>query len=118
MVMVDGDMMARVFDNLFSNAVRYGSEGKYIDVLLEKNNENAIVKVINYGRCIPEKDLPFIFEKFYRSEYSRSDKTGGAGLGLAIAKNIIELHKGMIKVTSEKETTVFEISMKLIGNKT
>ncbi len=117
MVMVDGDLMARVFDNLFSNAVRYGSEGKYIDVLLEKNNENAIVKVINYGRCIPEKDLPFIFEKFYRTEYSRSDKTGGAGLGLAIAKNIIELHKGTIKVTSEKETTVFEISMQLIGNK-
>jgi signal transduction histidine kinase len=115
MVMADGDLLARVFDNLLTNAVRYGREGKYIDILLEKSNGKAVIKVANYGKCIPEKDLPFIFEKFYRVEQSRSDKTGGTGLGLAIAKNIIELHNGTIKAYSGNGETIFELSLPLLS---
>ncbi len=109
----NGDMLVRAFENILTNAVRYGKNGKYIDIDLVQSNNTVIVKITNYGNTIPKHFLPFIFERFYRIEPSRSEATGGAGLGLAIAKSIIELHSGQISAYSDKEKTTFEIHLKI-----
>ena len=67
------------------------------------------IRIINYGRLIPKKDLEHIFDKFYRVDDSRSSETGGTGLGLAITKNIVNLHGGKISVKSDLYGTIFEI---------
>ena len=113
LIFADGDMIVRVFENLISNAIRYGKAGKHVDIELSNDNSQAIVKVINYGEPIPESELPYIFEKFYRLEKSRSENTGGTGLGLAIAKNIVELHEGRISAYSQNSCTVFEVRLKI-----
>jgi signal transduction histidine kinase len=118
----DGGKLARVFENLIQNAIRYGSEGKYIDIRLKDTEERVEIEIINYGNAIPQVDLPHIFNRFYRVEKSRSRFTGGSGLGLAIAKSIIDLHDGTIDVMSTPGRTVFTIkllkgfSSKEIGN--
>ncbi len=112
-IIADGDLLARVFENLITNAVRYGSEGKYIDIELSVNLSNAVVKVTNYGTPISQKDIPYIFDRFYRAEQSRSQQTGGTGLGLAIAKNIVELHCGSISVATGDNSTTFEVKLSL-----
>ena len=71
------------------------------------------VSVTNFGYVIPEKDLPLLFNKFYRVEHSRSAATGGTGLGLAIAKNIVDMHGGDIHVTSDLNGTVFTVKLKV-----
>ena len=105
----DGNLLARLFDNLINNAIKYGSEGKVIRVEVEEIQEQVIVKVINYGYIIPQKDLDLIFNKFYRVEQSRSENTGGTGLGLAIVKNIVDMHHGRISVKSSLDGTEFEV---------
>lgn len=115
-VAADGDMLARVFDNLIANAIRYSHDSKYMDVELTKDNFTAVAAITNYGAPIPPDSLPHVFEKFYRVEQSRSEATGGAGLGLAIAKNIIDLHNGSISVSSDKNKTTFEVTLKLMEN--
>lgn len=112
-ILGNGDMLVRAFENILTNAVRYGKNGKYVDIVLLQKNNTAIIKITNYGNTIPKHFLPFIFERFYRIEPSRSEATGGAGLGLAIAKSIIELHSGQISAYSDKEKTTFEISLKI-----
>lgn len=107
----NGDLIARVFDNIISNAVRYGNEGQYVDIELFQQENIAVARIINYDSLIPKDELDNIFETFYRVEKSRSTKTGGTGLGLAIAKNIIELHGGSISADSNYERTVFEIKL-------
>ncbi|MDR2903042.1 MAG: HAMP domain-containing histidine kinase [Clostridiales bacterium] len=109
----DGYLLARVFDNLISNALRYGAEGKYIDAEIKITEGCAVIGIINYDSPIPAEELPHIFESFYRIEKSRSVLTGGTGLGLAIAKNIVELHGGEISVQSDILKTVFEIRLAL-----
>ena len=69
------------------------------------------MQVINHGRTIPKEKLEHIFEKFFRLDSSRSAATGGAGLGLAIAKEIVTLHGGMIEVRSEQEVTIFTLKL-------
>jgi len=105
----DGNLLARLFDNLINNAVKYGSEGKVIRVEIEDMQEQVTVKVINYGYIIPKKDLDLIFNKFYRVDQSRSENTGGTGLGLAIVKNIVDMHHGKISVKSSLDGTEFEV---------
>lgn len=105
----DGNLLARLFDNLINNAIKYGSEGKVIRVEIEEVQEEVMVKVINYGYIIPQKDLDLIFNKFYRVEQSRSEQTGGTGLGLAIVKNIVDMHGGKIAVKSSLDGTEFEV---------
>lgn len=107
----DGDLLVRVFENLVSNAIRYGQAGKYVDIELDRRDDRIIVRIANYGEPISQYDLPHIFDRFYRVEKSRSDKTGGSGLGLAIAKNIIELHGGTISAYASQQRTVFEIEL-------
>lgn len=115
MIEADASMMVRVFENLVSNAVRYGSDGVYIDIELESEQGDAwsVVRVANYGSPIDEAQLALIFERFYRAEVSRSRETGGAGLGLAIAKSIVTLHGGEIRAFNDHEQgrTVFEVRL-------
>lgn len=115
MIMADGDMLARAFSNLLGNAVKYGKDGKNIRIRINRNGENVSIAVINYGKVIPEKDLEYIFDRFYRVEGSRSEETGGSGLGLAIAKRIVIMHGGTIKARSDMEGTVFEVSLKVVN---
>ena len=107
----DGELMARAIANLLTNGIKYGKDGKKIIIDLYRENENGDlhIRIINYGRLIPEKDIDHIFDKFYRVEESRSLQTGGAGLGLAITQNIVELHGGSVNVKSDLSGTVFEI---------
>ncbi|WP_142332192.1 sensor histidine kinase [Bacillus cereus] len=110
-VQADGDKLVRVFENLIINAIKYGRDGKYIDIVVREENNLVLIDVINYGDSIPTTDLPYIFERFYRVEKSRSVQTGGSGLGLAIAKSIVELHDGAIEVYSDVEKTVFTVKL-------
>lgn len=107
----DGELLARAFGNLMGNAIKYGAEGKQIQIEIQNYPETHRVRVsiINYGRLIAPKDLDKIFDKFYRGDTSRSSKEGGTGLGLAIAKNIFDMHNGMIRVRSDEGGTVFEV---------
>lgn len=107
---VDPDLMARAVQNLLSNAVKYGKDGKQIIIRLEKGR-NVTFSVTNYGLVIPEKSLDMIFERFYRVEGARSPGTGGTGLGLNIAKEIITLHGGIITVESGLQGTVFSVEI-------
>lgn len=107
----DGTLLARLFDNLINNAVKYGADGKRIDVKIIAENNIVKIAVINYGKVIPQDELPLIFDKFYRVDQARNSSTGGTGLGLAIAKNITELHHGVIEVTSDLGGTVFSVTL-------
>ncbi|MGX6443827.1 sensor histidine kinase [Neobacillus sp. K501] len=111
MVEADGTKLARVFENLISNALKYGSEGKFIDLYAKVDAEKIKIEIINYGNPISSLDLPFIFERFYRVEKSRSDSDKSSGLGLAIAKGMVELHGGTIGVESDQERTVFTVTL-------
>lgn len=112
-ISADGNLLARVFDNLINNAIKYGSDGKRIDVSIKSDSQNITVFIINYGKIIPADELPFIFNKFYRVEQSRSTSTGGTGLGLAIAKNIVEMHGGSIEVKSDLAGTAFIVRLRV-----
>nr|WP_233153139.1 HAMP domain-containing sensor histidine kinase [Lysinibacillus odysseyi] len=110
-VMGDGNKLARVFENLIQNAIRYGREGRYIDITLSESNGVLEIEIANYGQAIPSFDLPYIFERFYRVEKSRSHQTGGSGLGLAIVKSIVELHGGHIAAESSAGRTAFTVKL-------
>lgn len=109
----DGNLLARLFENLLNNAIKYGKDGKLIRVELEKKEEHAVVRVINFGYVIPASELNHIFRKFYRVEQSRSQNTGGTGLGLAIVEQIVQLHHGTVSVKSDLNGTVFEVTLPL-----
>ena len=113
MINADGNLLARLFDNLINNAIKYGAEGKRILVKIHATESIVTVSVTNYGYVIPKEELPLLFEKFYRVEQSRSSNTGGTGLGLAIAKNIVDMHGGMIGVTSDLKGTVFTVRLQV-----
>lgn len=113
MILADGNLLARLFDNLINNAIKYGADGKRILVKVHGGEELVTIQVINYGFVIPADELPFIFNKFYRVEQSRSTHTGGTGLGLAIAKNIVDMHGGTIDVTSDLSGTVFTVKLQV-----
>jgi len=112
-ISADGNLLARLFDNLINNAIKYGADGKRILVKVNGNEEQVTISVVNYGYVIPTEELPLIFNKFYRVEQSRSTDTGGTGLGLAIAKNIVDVHGGVIDVTSDLSGTVFTVKLKV-----
>lgn len=111
----DGDLIARLFENLINNATKYGADGKQLRVNVRYGGgEYVTIAVTNFGHIIPEKELPFIFDKFYRVEQSRATTTGGTGLGLAIVKTIVDLHGGSIEVESDLENgTTFTVRLRL-----
>lgn len=108
----DGNQIMRLFENLFSNALRYGEGNKQIDVSAIKESNMAIVKVTNYGEEIPNVDLPYLFERFYKVDKNRT--TTGTGLGLAIAKSIVEKHGGIVTAESKNRKTSFIVKLPLI----
>ena len=112
-VLADGDMLARAFENLISNAVKYGKDGKVIRVTAKREGDEVKIMIVNYGTIIPQEDLPYIFDRFYRVEQSRQESTGGTGLGLSIAKSIIEKHGGRIQARSSMAGTAFEVYLKI-----
>lgn len=109
----DGNLLARLFDNLIENAIKYGADGKRVLVKIHAEGETVTVSVTNYGYVIPADELPLIFNKFYRVEQSRSSSTGGTGLGLAIAKEIVDMHGGTISVASDLNGTVFTVKLQV-----
>lgn len=109
----DGNLLARLFDNLINNAIKYGAEGKRVLVKVYAQEDTVQVSVTNYGYVIPETELPLIFDKFYRVEQSRSTTTGGTGLGLAIVKNIVDMHGGTISVKSDLNGTEFLVTLQV-----
>lgn len=107
----DVDKMQRVFDNLLRNAVNYSYPDTVIQITVAWEEEGLQIVFCNHGQTIIPEKLERIFEQFYRLDTSRSTKSGGAGLGLAIAKEIVELHGGKIEAESRDETIVFRIKL-------
>ncbi|MGG2933518.1 HAMP domain-containing sensor histidine kinase [Bacillus pacificus] len=107
----DGKLLARVFENLLTNAVRYGYDGQFVDLNGYIDNGEVVVQVMNYGDSIPEEDLPYVFDMFYTGDKSRTENRGGTGLGLFIAKNIVEQHNGKISAESNVVRTMFEVRL-------
>lgn len=107
----DVDKMQRVFDNLLINAVNYSFPSSTINISVKQNENGTTIKFINHGNTIPKEKLNRVFEQFYRLDSSRTTKTGGAGLGLAISKQIIEIHGGTISAESSNDTISFTISL-------
>ena len=102
-VLGDSDRLAQVLDNLLENATRYSPEGSTVAVEIFKSGGECQCVVRDSGRGIPEKHLPFIFERFYRADNSRNRQTGGAGLGLAIARALVQAQGGRIQADSVKD---------------
>lgn len=113
MVLGDPDKLARVFDNVLRNAVSYSIPGGQVFIQAQKADGQAQVTIRNEGLEIPEGELANIFRKFYRLDAARSSRTGGAGLGLAIAKEIVERHGGGIRAESNGRLTSFTITLPL-----
>lgn len=109
MISCDVDKLQRVFDNLLRNAVNYSERGSAIYISVSQKESNLSIKFTNYGRTIPQEKLERIFEQFYRLDASRGTQSGGAGLGLAIAKQIVELHNGTITAKSYDDMVEFEV---------
>ena len=112
-ISADGNLLARLFDNLIGNAIKYGADGKRVLVKIHAEDDTVTVSVTNYGYVIPADELPLLFNKFYRVEQSRSTTTGGTGLGLAIAKEIVDMHGGTISVSSDLNGTVFTVKLEV-----
>ena len=113
MIKCDVNKMQRVFDNLLRNAVNYSFDDGTIHIVATQNENNLSIKFTNCGNTIPQEKLERIFEQFYRLDTARSSRSGGAGLGLAIAKEIVELHNGTITAKSENEVIEFEVTIPL-----
>jgi two-component system sensor histidine kinase CiaH len=116
-VSADGDSLTDLIVILLDNAIKYSAEGKVVDIKTVKRGKEAIITVKDEGVGIADEDLPRIFDRFYRADSSRSKtKTGGYGLGLAIAKQIAATHEGDIKVKSQPEKgTTFTVILPIEG---
>lgn len=112
----DTEKLVRLFNNLLSNALKYGGNCSKILLQVEEVGNEAIITVSNNGDPIPENALNQLFDRFYRVEESRSQETGGTGLGLAIAQSIVTLHGGYIYAKSDQEWTSFVTHLPLNNN--
>ena len=112
----DSIKLARVFNNILKNAIAYSYPNTVITSWTENTDTEIKIYFQNKGKTIPKQKLNSIFEKFYRLDEARTTNTGGAGLGLAIAKEIVVLHGGIISADSENELTTFCVSLPLHNN--
>lgn len=112
-ILADPDKLERVFDNLIRNAINYSYAETEISLSMTADDSQAKIRVQNHGKTIPKDKLDRIFEQFFRLDASRASSTGGAGLGLAIAREIVELHGGTITAESENESISFSVSLPL-----
>lgn len=108
-IYADGAFIARVFDNLINNAIRYAKEGQYIDIESESLHDKVRISFITHANPVPADELERIFDKLYRREKSRAAGTGGTGLGLSISRKIIELHGGILTARQDRSGTAFDI---------
>ncbi|MFD1360591.1 ATP-binding protein [Lentibacillus salinarum] len=116
MISIDTDRIEQVFTNLIDNAIRHTKQHGYVKVVVEGTATELHVSIEDNGSGIPEEDIPFVFERFYKADKSRTrnGRKKGTGLGLAIAKNIVEAHDGTITVQSKlNEGTMFDIRLPL-----
>lgn len=113
-VFADPVKLARVFNNILKNAIAYSYKGSEIEISAKSTEKEVVIYFCNKGKTIPEKKLESIFEKFYRLDDSRTTNTGGAGLGLAIAKEIVTLHGGTITAQSKDELTTFCVKLPIL----
>lgn len=112
---IDADRMQQVLHNLLENAMRYTDAGSTIDVRLSSTPGEAQIQVRDTGIGIPERELPLVFERFFRGGPARRRYPGGSGLGLSIARWIVEAHKGKVEVTSRVgEGTTFTVKLPLV----
>lgn len=116
-LLCDTDKMQRVFDNLLRNAVFYSEEESPIRISAQKSGDRVRIEIENTGKEIPKEKLERIFEQFFRLDSARNSRSGGAGLGLAIAKEIVELHQGSIRAESEGGKTRFILELPQILQK-
>lgn len=118
----DSVKLARVFNNILKNAIAYSYKNTRIDIFVEEvwsrkeafaesGKNKIVIRFCNQGKTIPKEKLSAIFDKFYRMDEARNSDTGGAGLGLAIAKEIVSIHGGEISAESEKEKVTFRVEL-------
>ena len=112
-VTADAARLARVFGNLLRNAIAYSDEGTPVEIGASAGEGSVVVTVSDTGATIPSHKLRAIFDRFFRLDESRGSATGGAGLGLAIAREIVELHGGTISAASENGRTTFTVELPL-----
>ena len=111
----DPDKLARVFDNLLRNACHYSTPGTNVQISGAGTDTSIVLSFHNEGRTIPPEKLERIFDQFFRLDSSRATRTGGAGLGLAIAKEIVELHGGTISARSWDNQVEFQVTLPKAG---
>ena len=111
----DPDKLARVFDNLLRNACHYSTPGTNVQISGAETDTSIVLTFHNEGRTIPPEKLERIFDQFFRLDSSRATRTGGAGLGLAIAKEIVELHGGTISARSWDNQVEFQVTLPKAG---
>lgn len=109
---VDGDKMVRVFENLIINAIRYGTKPGKIKVKVTSMDSEVCITVENKCENLSKEDLEKIFDRFYRTDKSRTEDSGGSGLGLAISKSIVELHEGKIWAEMKGDNIIFFVRLK------
>ena len=112
-VLGDNDLLTQVVYNLLENAVKFASQGSTLFLGLEKRGEKAVVTVRNRGETIPPEELPLLFERFHKSDRSRSADKDGVGLGLYIVRTILEQHRERITAASEDGLTTFSFTVQL-----
>jgi two-component system sensor histidine kinase CpxA len=102
-------LLRSAIENVLRNAVRYTADRTVVDVSLRASNGNAVLSVADHGGGVPEEELPNLFKPFYRVGEARERKTGGIGLGLAIAERAIKAHKGTITAKNTSDGLAVEI---------
>ena len=115
-IKMDVDLIRQVLSNLVENAIKYSPENTRIMISSEERDGKIVIQVADQGNGIPADELPFVFEKFYRSKNAKSSTTKGSGLGLYLAKYFVELHRGSISVDSDPgqgSTFTVELPMQL-----
>ena len=110
-IVCDKDKLERAIDNLIRNAVNYSYDNTDLVFDLRGEPDKIFISLQNKGAEIPKEKLDRIFDRFYRLDSARSSDTGGAGLGLAIAKEVTELHHGTIGASSEQDVITFTICL-------
>ena len=116
-VLGDNDLLTQVVYNLLENAAKFAAQGSTLFLGLEKRGEKALVTVRNTGLTIPPEEIPLLFERFHKSDKSRSEDKDGVGLGLYIVRTILEQHREKITATSQDGVTTFSFTVQLAEEK-
>ncbi len=112
----DQNSLFQIFNNIIENAIKYNNENGKIEIKALKEKNNLIIYIQDNGIGISKDDLPFIFERFYRADKSRNSQNQGTGIGLAVARELVEAHQGKIKVESEGQGTLFKLIFPVTRN--